>query len=86
MNRAESDTNQSTTNSHIIAARIIKRGGLITHHDINAVLGQQGHTITEAELAELVAIPYNTYSFLNFKEIVAALKLLYPKMPKSKGQ
>jgi len=84
--RAEGDTDQNTTNSHIIAARIIKRGGVITHHDINAVLAENGHSITEAELVELTNLTYDTYSMKSLKDAIATIKKLYPKMPKGQGQ
>lgn len=60
--RFEKDDGQPTNNPHILAARIISRGGPITHNDINQVLRHQGIEITENELEELIAIPYKEYS------------------------
>jgi len=87
--RAEIDAGQDTTNPHIRAARIIKRKGPITHHDINAVLGLAGHTVTSSELLELKSLTYTEYSMRNlagvFKIASAyfAFNLIYPKNPKT---
>lgn len=72
----EKDTGQKTDNPNIIAGRIIKRGGPVTHEDVNAVLASQGHSVTEQELEELKKLEYTLYSLLNV--IIDKLKLLYP--------
>lgn len=73
--RAEKDTGSETTNPHILAERIINRGGPITHNDINTVLENQGLSITEKELEELKAIKPVTYSLSDLQEI----KKQFPK-------
>lgn len=60
--RSETDQGQETDNPHLLAARIIKRGGPITHTDVNSVLAAQGLSVTEAELEELKSIPFTQYS------------------------
>jgi hypothetical protein len=84
--RVEKDVGQDSSNPHIIAARIIARGGPITHLDINAVLASQGHSITAEELEELKSIPFNTFFFSVPELTIKTLKDLYPKMPKGEGQ
>lgn len=59
--RLETDQGQETNNPHLLAARIIRRGGPITHIDVNSVLAPQGISVTEAELNELKSIPFTKY-------------------------
>ena len=74
---AEKDTSQDTNNPNIIAARIIKRGGEITHHDINAVLEHQGITITKQELQELKKLQYTEHKLT--ASTMQDLRNAYPK-------
>ena len=76
--RAEKDTGQLTTNPHLLAARLIKQGGSITHHDINVVLASQGHSITADELAELKKVPYTVYKFPLVGPALLTFSQLYP--------
>jgi hypothetical protein len=78
----EKDTGQETDNSNILAARIRKRGGPVTYHDVNTVLVSQGYSITKEELDALKAIPFKRYSLLN--TIIDQLKALYPDKKRSK--
>lgn len=77
--RAEQDTGGHSTNPHILAERIIIRGGPITHNDINSVLEDQGISITEDELEEMKAIQPETYSL----SVLDVIKGLFPKNDKS---
>lgn len=76
--RAEQDTGGVSTNPHILAERIISRGGPITHNDINNVLEDQGISITQEELEEMKAIQPESYS-LSALDII---KRLFPKNDK----
>jgi hypothetical protein len=79
--RAEKDTGQDSTNPHLLAARIIQRGGPITHHDINSVLAHQGHQITESELETLKSIPFTTYTLKDIvgNSLITALRNTFYK-------
>lgn len=76
--RAEKDTGGETTNPHILAERIISRGGPITHKDINKVLEDQGISVTEKELEELISLQPETHSLSDIEKV----KTLYPKHSK----
>lgn len=70
----------------LIAARIIKRGGPVTANDVNAVLAQQKHTVTQAELDELCAIPYITFTFPLVGMMYAHFLSLFPsRVPTGMG-
>lgn len=73
---SEADTGQVTDNPNIIASRIIKRGGPITHEDVNAVLASQGHSITKEELDTLINLEYTSYSLVDV--VIAKLKAMFP--------
>lgn len=77
---SEKDTGQETNNPNILAARIIKRGGPVTHEDVNAVLASQGHSVTEQELEELKSIDFTPYSLTDI--IIKQLKSIYPSTRK----
>lgn len=62
-------------NAHMIVKRIMKRGGPITHHDVNEVLKKASISITEEELNELKNIKPEEYSFTD----IAALKKKFNK-------
>lgn len=73
---SEKDTGQETDNPNILAARIIKRGGPVTHKDVNAVLASQGHSVTEQELDQLKNIDFTLYSLMDI--VIKQLKAMYP--------
>lgn len=66
-------------NPFITAARIIARGGPITHEDVNAVLVNQGISITKEELEQLKAIPYSIFSLPLEGEALEAFNLKFPR-------
>lgn len=74
--RAEVDTGEETTNTHHLSARILKRGGPITHMDVNAVQNAPG--ITEGELSNLLSIPYTEYPLTAVGVVSNAFRMLYP--------
>jgi NADH-ubiquinone oxidoreductase chain 3 len=52
----EKDRGQETNNPHIIAKRLLTKGGLTDAKKINLVQSQLGHTITQEELDKLSSI------------------------------
>lgn len=77
---AEKDVGQETDNPNLLASRIIKRGGPITHEDVNRVIASQGHSITEEELEALKNIDFIPYSLS--ETVINFLKSLYPSTRK----
>lgn len=77
---AEEDEGQETTNPNILASRIIKRGGPITHEDVNSVISSQGYSITEEELEALKNVEFMLYSLSGM--VINFLKSLYPSTRK----
>lgn len=85
--RAEVDTGQETTNPNLLSARISQRGGPFGAHDINVVLAQQGHVITQGELEKLVSIHYTEYPLTATGVKTSAFLSLYPrKVPANNGR
>lgn len=74
--RFEKDRGQETENPNILAERIQKRGGPITHHDVNSVIKRQGLSVTEEELNELVALPFVEHSL----ELIDLIRPLYRRV------
>lgn len=83
--RAETDNGQATTNPHLLAARIIKRGGPITHSDINAVLESQGFSITAEELEELKSLEKTSYSMSTLLDLSSPGRIVFNRLCPEKG-
>ena len=67
-------------NPHILAAQIRACSGSrqITHEDVNTVHDYQGIEVTEAELAQLIALPSVTYGFTSTEDAKNIIKTAYP--------
>lgn len=61
----------------MIAARIIKRGGPVTHTDLNSVLEHQNILVTENQLKELINIESQEF---NISEDEGLLDVTIPKV------
>ena len=78
--QAEKDLGQKSTNPHILAARIIARGGPITVEDVNAVLqANKKAPITEQELEQLKALSYVEYKLPIVEPKLTQFTADYPK-------
>jgi len=86
--QAEKDTGQVSTNPHILAARIIARGGPITVQDVNSVLEANGKDpITENELEELKALFFDEYKLPLEGQQQQTFNSQFPvSCPKGKGE
>lgn len=65
----EVDRGQETNNPHIIAKRILAKGGIIDANKINSVLSQLGHKITQEELDKLSSIKPVSILFDDLEDI-----------------
>lgn len=72
---SDKDVGQSTSNPHIIAARIIKSGKAITASDVNSVLANQGLQVTQEELDQLVNLKPKVYTLT----LLALINQIYPR-------
>lgn len=81
--RAEKDSEEKTSNPHLLAARIIKSGHPITHKEVNTVLASQDISVTQDQLEELTTLPFEDYSLSPdmIKDVVTA----YPRKANTGG-
>lgn len=87
--QAGKDVGGNTDNPHIIAARILARGGPVTHSDINAVLARQDLSITAGELEELISLDYQSYDMNTLLDKNSAERIKFNALYKesvTKGQ